>query len=179
MPHGFARVLMKQDTVTSISPSAGGSEGGAILTISGQYFDQMDAPARVLVGGQNCPILSVSDSQITCRSPAQPNDNRTVFAGGRGLKLEVWNKTTPQNLEDIMAYNESTPGYYTTWLDSSTYSFPYNSDNFVSRLSGFYVPAVTDDYRFYLNGGNLVTLYLSQTGLPKDKDSGSACLNSH
>uniref|UniRef100_A0A8C4XEU0 PKHD1 like 1 n=1 Tax=Erpetoichthys calabaricus TaxID=27687 RepID=A0A8C4XEU0_ERPCA len=157
--------------VTSISPSAGGSEGGAILTISGQYFDQMDAPARVLVGGecQNCPILSVSDSQITCRSPAQPNDNRTVFAGGRGLKLEVWNKTTPQNLEDIMAYNESTPGYYTTWLDSSTYSFPYNSDNFVSRLSGFYVPAVTDDYRFYLNGGNLVTLYLSQTGLPKDK----------
>ncbi|XP_051791547.1 fibrocystin-L-like [Erpetoichthys calabaricus] len=68
-----------------------------------------------------------------------------------------------------MAYNESTPGYYTLWLDSSSYSFPYNSDNFALRLSGFYVPMVTDDYRFYLNGGNLVTLYLSQTGLPKDK----------
>ncbi|KAG2465238.1 PKHL1 protein, partial [Polypterus senegalus] len=119
--------------------------------------------------GQNCPVLSVSESQITCRSPAQPNDNRTVFAGGRGLKLEVWNKTTPQNLEDIMAYNESTPGYYTSWLDSSSYSWTYNSDNFALRLSGFYVPAVTDDYKFYLSGGNLGALYLSQTGLPKDK----------
>ncbi|KAG2465237.1 PKHL1 protein, partial [Polypterus senegalus] len=155
--------------VTSISPSAGGSEGGTILTIKGQYFDQTDAPARVLVGGQNCPVLSVSDSQITCRSPAQPDGNRTVFAGGRGLKLEVWNKTAPQKLEDIMAYNESTPGYYTTWLDSSSYSFPYNSDNFASRLSGFYVPAVTDDYRFYVSGVYKAALYLSQTGLPNDK----------
>ncbi|MBN3294524.1 PKHL1 protein, partial [Polypterus senegalus] len=157
--------------VTSISPSAGSSEGGAILTIKGQYFDQTDAPARVLVGGQNCPVLSVSESQITCRSPAQPNDNRTVFAGGRGLKLEVWNKTTPQNLEDIMAYNESTQGYSTSWLDLSSYSWTYNSDNFAMRLSGFYVPAVTDDYKFYLTGGNLGALYLSQTGLPKDKST--------
>uniref|UniRef100_A0A8C4T925 PKHD1 like 1 n=1 Tax=Erpetoichthys calabaricus TaxID=27687 RepID=A0A8C4T925_ERPCA len=143
--------------VTSISPSVGSSEGGAILTISGQYFDQTDAPARVLVGGE-------------CRYHEPfPSISLLCVPGGRGLKLEVWNKTTPQNLEDIMAYNESTPGYYTLWLDSSTYSWSYNSDNFALRLSGFYVPMVTDDYRFYLSGANLAALYLSQTGLPKDK----------
>lgn len=37
--------------VSGISPSEGSMEGGTILTINGQYFDQTDSPAKVLVGG--------------------------------------------------------------------------------------------------------------------------------
>uniref|UniRef100_A0A8C4T314 PA14 domain-containing protein n=1 Tax=Erpetoichthys calabaricus TaxID=27687 RepID=A0A8C4T314_ERPCA len=154
--------------IYSIFPSAGSLEGGTILTINGNYFDQTNSPARILVGGQDCPLLSLSNNVIICTVPAQPVTNRTLF-GGRGLQLEVWNNTVPHTLDDVLAYDTSMPGYYTMWVDSSSYAWPANYNNFVARLSGFFTPTVTDDYRFYIRGDDRCALYFSQTGLPKDK----------
>ncbi|XP_028646735.2 PKHD1 like 1, tandem duplicate 1 [Erpetoichthys calabaricus] len=155
--------------IYSIFPSAGSLEGGTILTINGNYFDQTNSPARILVGGQDCPLLSLSNNVIICTVPAQPVTNRTLFGGGRGLQLEVWNNTVPHTLDDVLAYDTSMPGYYTMWVDSSSYAWPANYNNFVARLSGFFTPTVTDDYRFYIRGDDRCALYFSQTGLPKDK----------
>ena len=38
--------------VYNITPSTGSEEGGTRLTISGRYFDETDAPAKVVIGGE-------------------------------------------------------------------------------------------------------------------------------
>ncbi|MGH0174248.1 UNVERIFIED_CONTAM: hypothetical protein FKN15_008441, partial [Acipenser sinensis] len=125
--------------VSGISPSEGSMEGGTILTINGQYFDQTDSPAKVLVGG------------------------------GRGLKLETWNNSSPKQLDEILAYTESNPGYNVTWVDSASYTWPVEWDHFVARFSGFMIPTETDKYQFYIKGDDCYALYFSNTGHPKDK----------
>ncbi|KAL4629787.1 fibrocystin-L [Arapaima gigas] len=95
--------------VTTISPSVGSLEGGTILTTDDHFFDQTDYPATVLVGGLNFKILSFSDNRIKC---------------GRGVKLEMWNNSSPAQLDDVLAYNESRACYFIQWVDSLTYTWP-------------------------------------------------------
>uniref|UniRef100_A0A6I8N1M6 Fibrocystin-L n=1 Tax=Ornithorhynchus anatinus TaxID=9258 RepID=A0A6I8N1M6_ORNAN len=156
--------------VTSIFPGQGSIQGGTLLTIRGQFFDQTVYPARVLVGGQICAVQAVTDNSIHCRTPPQPRNLKTVYPGGRGLKLEVWNNSRPAHLEEVLGYNESTPGYMgTTWVDSASHFWPVEQERFVARLSGFLVAPDSDSYRFYIKGDDRYALYFSQTGDPEDK----------
>ncbi|XP_019323389.2 fibrocystin-L isoform X1 [Panthera pardus] len=156
--------------VTMISPSRGSIQGGTMLTISGRFFDQTDFPVRVLVGGQACDILNVTENSICCKTPPKPDVLRTVYPGGRGLKLELWNNSRPVHLEEILEYNEKTPGYMgASWVDSASYIWPMEQDTFVARFSGFLVAPESDVYRFYIKGDDRYAIYFSQTGHPKDK----------
>ncbi|XP_036732330.2 LOW QUALITY PROTEIN: fibrocystin-L [Manis pentadactyla] len=156
--------------VTMISPSEGSTQGGTMLTISGRFFDQTDFPVRVLVGGQGCDILNVTENSICCKTPPKPDILRTVYPGGRGLKLEVWNNSRPVHLEEILEYNEKTPGYMgASWVDSASYIWPMEQDTFAARFSGFLVAPDSDVYRFYIKGDDRYAVYFSQTGLPEDK----------
>ncbi|KAM9050154.1 fibrocystin-L [Megaptera novaeangliae] len=156
--------------VTTISPSQGSIQGGTMLTISGRFFDQTDFPVRVFVGGQACDILNVTENSICCKTPPKPDILRTVYPGGRGLKLEVWNSSHPVRLEEILEYNEKTPGYMgASWVDSASYLWPMEQDTFVARFSGFLVAPDSDVYRFYIKGDDRYAIYFSQTGLPEDK----------
>ncbi|XP_044933989.1 fibrocystin-L [Mustela putorius furo] len=156
--------------VTMISPSRGSIRGGTVLTISGRFFDQTDFPVRVLIGGQDCDILNVTENSICCKTPPKPEVLRTVYPGGRGLKLEVWNNSRPARLEEILEYNEETPGYMgASWVDSASYLWPTEQDTFVARFSGFLVAPDSDVYRFYIKGDDRYAIYFSQTRHPKDK----------
>ncbi|KAM7075197.1 fibrocystin-L isoform 16-T18 [Molossus nigricans] len=156
--------------VTTISPSQGSVQGGTTLTISGRFFDQTDFPVRVLVGGQACDVLNVTENSICCKTSPKPGILKTVHPGGRGLKLEVWNNSRPVHLEEILEYNEKTPGYMgASWVDSVSYIWPMEQDTFVARFSGFLVAPESDVYRFYIKGDDRYAIYFSQTGLPEDK----------
>ncbi|XP_038540797.1 fibrocystin-L isoform X3 [Canis lupus familiaris] len=156
--------------VTMISPSRGSTQGGTLLTISGRFFDQTDFPVRVLIGGQTCDILNVTENSIFCKTPPKPEVLRTVYPGGRGLKLEIWNNSRPVHLEEILEYNEKTPGYMgAIWVDSASYIWPMEQDTFTARFSGFLVAPDSDVYRFYIKGDDRYAIYFSQTGHPKDK----------
>nr|XP_014351910.1 PREDICTED: fibrocystin-L [Latimeria chalumnae] len=156
--------------ITGISPTEGSVRGDTILTITGRFFDQTNAPAKVLVGGHSCEVLSIMEEKIICRSPAQPNISRTVFPGGRGLKLEVWNNSRPNQLDMVLTYNENSSGYQgVSWVDTTSYRWPVELDTFVARLSGFIVVPETDNYRFYIKGDDRFALYFSETGHPEDK----------
>ncbi|GCB68146.1 hypothetical protein scyTo_0010354 [Scyliorhinus torazame] len=69
--------------VTGIHPSEGSVEGGTLLTVTGRFFDETDAPARVTVGGQSCGILSINKTQITCRTSKEATLLRTVKVAGK------------------------------------------------------------------------------------------------
>ncbi|KAI4871505.1 hypothetical protein NFI96_027165, partial [Prochilodus magdalenae] len=155
--------------VTGVSPSGGSMLGGTLLTITGHYFDETDAPAEVLVGGRRCEVQSVTDETITCRTPEYAWSNTTVFPGGRGFKMEMWNNTSVQHLEDVLTYNSSRPGYSVQWVDSLSYAWPNEIDYFVARFSGFFVPTETDNYYFLIKGDDRTQLYFSITGRPQDK----------
>ncbi|XP_066530272.1 fibrocystin-L-like [Hoplias malabaricus] len=155
--------------VTGVSPSEGSVLGGTLLTIHGQYFDQTDLPAEVLVGGQNCEVQTVMDETITCITPGYEWSNMTVFPGGRGFKMEMWNNTYVQRLEDVLLFNSSRAGYSVQWVDSLSYVWPNEIDYFVARFSGFFVPTETDNYYFLIKGDDRFQLYFSITGRPQDK----------
>ncbi|KFO35224.1 Fibrocystin-L [Fukomys damarensis] len=156
--------------VAMISPSKGSIQGGVTLTINGRFFDRTDVPVRVLVGGQPCDILNVTENTICCKTPPRPDVLKTVYPGGRGLKLEVWNSSRPAHLEEILGYGENTPGYMgATWVDSASYTWPVDHDTFVARFSGFLVVPDSDVYRFHIKGDDRYAIYFSQTGPPEDK----------
>ncbi|XP_072425699.1 fibrocystin-L-like [Chiloscyllium punctatum] len=152
--------------VTGIYPSEGSVEGGTLLTVTGRFFDETDAPARVTVGGQSCEVLSVSTTQIICQTPKEASHLRTVFPGGRGLKIETWQGG---KLNDLPDYNENTPGYSVTWTDEALVPASTSQSPSVTRLSGFFVAPETDNYRFYLKKWGYFQLYFSLTGIPQDK----------
>ncbi|NP_001305057.1 PKHD1 like 1, tandem duplicate 1 isoform X1 [Danio rerio] len=155
--------------VTGVFPSEGSMLGGTLLTIQGQNFDETDQPALVLVGGNECQIQKVSNNQIVCVTPAYERTNMTVFPGGRGFKMEMWNNSNPNLLEDVLKYNSSRPGYSVQWVDSLSYLWPDEIDYFVARFSGFFVPTETDNYYFRIKADDRGQLYFSKTGLPQDK----------
>uniref|UniRef100_A0A3Q3K5H6 Polycystic kidney and hepatic disease 1 (autosomal recessive)-like 1 n=1 Tax=Monopterus albus TaxID=43700 RepID=A0A3Q3K5H6_MONAL len=154
--------------VTGVSPSKGSIMGGTLLTVYGRFFDQTDQPARVLVGGLPCEILSVSDGSITCRTAEhQMNTDMKVYPGGRGLKMEVWNRTFPSYLTDMGSYNENTTGYWSQWIDSMPSSHVPEIDYFSSRSRGFFVPPATGNYAIFINCDDYCELYLSNSSRPE------------
>ncbi|XP_069815729.1 fibrocystin-L-like [Dendropsophus ebraccatus] len=155
--------------ITGIFPSSGSIQGGTIVTISGQYFDQTDTPAKVLIGGQECQILGLKDKTITCRSPPQPSVLPSLFPGSRGLKLERWSVGVP-SLSDAVTFNESSTGYAgASWYDGASISWSWDPFAFVARLSGFFVPPETDYYNFYIKGTGYSALYFNESGDPAGK----------
>ncbi|XP_075681934.1 fibrocystin-L [Rhinoderma darwinii] len=154
--------------ITGISPSAGSTEGGARITISGQYFDETDSPAKVLIGGQECLILGLTDTTITCKTPPQPPLLPSLFPGSRGLKLERWNVSV--SLNDALNLNENSTGYAgSSWFDGSFKSWTLATNAFVARFSGFFVPSETDYYNFYIKGYDNYALYFNESGDPAGK----------
>ncbi|XP_042362122.1 fibrocystin-L-like [Plectropomus leopardus] len=155
--------------VTGVSPSMGSILGGTLITIHGRFFDETDLPARVLVGGLPCKIQSVYDEKIICRTAKQKMNNVTLYPGGRGMKMELWNETSPRTLPDIWSYNQNTTGYWTQWVDTTPHVFDFKLDRFSSRTSGFFVPPTSTNYIMYLHCDDRCELYLSNSSRPEHK----------
>ncbi|XP_054620387.1 fibrocystin-L-like isoform X2 [Dunckerocampus dactyliophorus] len=161
--------------VTGITPSKGSVMGGTLLTVHGLYFDETDHPARVTVGGLPCQIKSVHDNKITCMTGKQQmmyNDNSTettIYPGGRGLKMELWNNTRPADLTDIQSYDKSKDGYWAQWIDSMPHNFPHELHDLSTRTRGFFVPPASGNYTIYLNCDDRCELYFSNSSRLKDK----------
>ncbi|XP_053322520.1 fibrocystin-L [Spea bombifrons] len=154
--------------ITGIFPSSGSVEGGTLITIDGRFFDQTDSPAKVLVGGQDCVIIELTDTRITCRAPRKPLILPALYPGGRGLKLERW--INSQSLDLAITFNESTTGYVgASWVDSASKTWPDENSRFIARFSGFLVAPETDYYNFYIKGYDSYALYFSESGNPADK----------
>jgi hypothetical protein len=59
--------------ITSVTPSSGSTSGGTQIKLTGRFFNNTEKKLRVEVGGEPCTNLKlVSDSEITCSTPAQP-----------------------------------------------------------------------------------------------------------
>jgi hypothetical protein len=68
--------------ISSVSPSTGSTAGGTILTITGNYFNNIAAyPLVVNVGGQVCTVLSSTLTSIQCQTPVSPSSSSSQYQG--------------------------------------------------------------------------------------------------
>ncbi|XP_064635838.1 fibrocystin-L-like [Lineus longissimus] len=151
--------------VDSVSPSVGSTAGGTLLTITGQNFDETTAPASVTIGGEDCVVASLSDTEITCVTPSQ-QATKSVYPGNRGVRMEFWNETSVSHADiDTIANMSSPDGTYV--MDQAEYID--NGNNYVTRWSGFFVAPVTGQYLLMAKGDDSIKLYVSGTETPEDK----------
>lgn len=57
--------------ISSIFPTSGGSNGGLLITISGNGFPRTTSGLQVQIGSGTCSVVQTSPSQIQCIVPAQ------------------------------------------------------------------------------------------------------------
>jgi hypothetical protein len=70
-----AFLLAIAPSITSVTPSHGNTAGGYILTIQGGPFAP---PCTVLLGGNECPVLSLSLTTLQCYAPAGAGTHQAV-----------------------------------------------------------------------------------------------------
>ena len=151
--------------ITSVSPNTGGAEGGTHVTIRGNTFDSMAGKTQVMIGQTPCAIISVTNEELVCTTPAQA-DLTGTNAGSRGLLYELWNAT-----EDASVTDTTADDYNSMVLDGSTVDGAlFNETNgYTARLSGLFVAPYTGKISFYLKSSDAATLYLSTDSDPANK----------
>jgi len=151
--------------ITSVSPNVGASSGGTHVTIQGNSFDAFPGKTQVMLGSTPCDIVSITNSELTCSTPAE-GDVTGANVGGRGLLYEIWTETEDATIDDTSAsdYNSMT-------MDGSTVEGPYfnETNGFTARLSGYFVAPYTGNISFYLLSSDAATLYLSSDSDPANK----------
>lgn len=65
-------------TATSVSPASGSIAGGQVIAISGSGFGSKKENASVLLDGSPCDVLTITMSQITCRTSAHSEGKVSV-----------------------------------------------------------------------------------------------------
>ncbi|XP_069115224.1 fibrocystin-L-like [Argopecten irradians] len=153
--------------ITSVSPSTGSVEGGTLLSINGNNFDETRTGAAVMVGGTPCTVRSVTKTLLTCETAAKPTSAPTRHAGNRGLKLEIWNATTKTQalLSEVGSLDSSAADYFTDFVDEAYYT-DSTMDNMVTKMSGFFVPPFDGEYSFHIMADDGAELYLSTDDNP-------------
>lgn len=76
--------------VNNISSNSGSLEGGTILTIDGEYFNEASwNPLVVNVGDEPCTVLSAERNMIQCQTSTVPIANRNHYHGKALSKYDL------------------------------------------------------------------------------------------
>ncbi|XP_070541075.1 fibrocystin-L-like [Ptychodera flava] len=154
--------------ITDVYPQSGSVEGGTYLTITGRHFD---TDVEVLVGGVPCKVDNVTQTEITCTTGEKPDDQST-YPGQRGLLREVWTTTRADSLDDVASYSSDADDYHSeviTESSSPSQSSFGESDQYSSRISGYFVAPYDSEYTFHIICDDKAALYFSMTEDKADK----------
>ena len=151
--------------ITSVSPNTGGDAGGTYVTIKGNTFDSMKGKTQVMIGDTPCNIISISNEELTCSTPAQA-DLSGNNAGARGLLYEVWTATEDANVTDTSAADYNSMVVDGSKIDGAQFN---ETNGYTARLSGLFVAPYTGKISFYLQSSDAATLYLSTDSDPANK----------
>ncbi|XP_052060298.1 fibrocystin-L-like isoform X3 [Mytilus californianus] len=173
---GKLAMLQTYAEVNSVSPAEGSTNGGTVLTITGNNFDDTDAPVDVKVGGETCTVTTMTDTEIQCTTPNQPAAQDS-YAGGRGLFAEQWTQTSIDFADraNIFGLTSSAADYVSSDIDSSSFVTANKSGANVLRLTGYFVPSITAPYRFLIKADGYASLNFSAAGPPADQTEVARC----
>ncbi|XP_067947416.1 fibrocystin-L-like [Watersipora subatra] len=134
-------MLQTYARIDSVSPASGSIEGGTLLTIEGDNFDNTSKPVEVKVADSNCEVQQQSKTEIVCKTATNPGV-APPYRGGRGLTHSVvYAETT--DLDNIPALVNQPDD--TSVIDSLYISYNKSAS---SQTFGFLVAPQTGNYSF-------------------------------
>eukprot|EP00039_Didymoeca_costata_P018192 m.332487 g.332487 ORF g.332487 m.332487 type:complete len:4620 (+) comp16956_c0_seq1:136-13995(+) len=156
------------------SPRVSGSLGGQVVTITGSGFhaSSKDCSAnKVQLAGIDCPVLTCTSSQLTCRVAAF-NSSLVAVRGTTGLISREWSGTNSYNLddwEDLADYNLPRKIRYPMGGVDGYGPFTRNTLHYArEERRGYFVAPYTANYRFFVHGDRSVAVYLNLNGTSFD-----------
>ena len=154
--------------LTSVSPNLGGTEGGTHLKIQGNSFDSYRDTTQVKIGGAECKIVSITNSELVCETPAQSAVSLSDDGGTRGLKYEMWVSTEGEGDRPADGLSETAGDYRVKTIDGGVVSGAQfgERNGYTAKLSGYLVGPYDGDISFLLAASGFATLYVSNTSSP-------------
>ncbi|XP_045124918.1 fibrocystin-L-like [Portunus trituberculatus] len=155
--------------VNSVSPAGGSTAGGTLLTIEGVGFDPYMEKTKVEVGGVECAVQEISDTQIKCLTPAQ--DDTFAGSGERGVLMEVYEgEYFETNFNDEQSWAALTPshaGYRSFVSEEPMLLFPVeiNQDS-VGTIKGYFHASHDGLYAFGYAAGDRTVMFMAVDGNP-------------
>ena len=159
----------------------GADVGGTYITIEGKGFDGYKDNTQVYVNDALCENVEVTDSKLTCKSPAETDVGSSV-GGPRGLKYNLW-------LDQVV--DETAIGAAVDALDASTSEefivdqgfidkqMSNEQSDYTGKLSGLFIAPETGNFTFAVCSNDAAELYLGTSEDPATKtlidSSSSAC----
>ena len=114
--------------VDSISPLGGPNTGGTLVTINGSNFNLALTSSDVQLGGSNCTISSVSQSQIICTTTAHANGFTDVVVTNpdtqSGTLPNGFLYSDPITIDSISQTSGSITGGDTITVTGTGFDFP-------------------------------------------------------
>ena len=160
--------------ITSVSPNDGGNNGKTHLKIQGNSFDSYPGKTKVKVGDQDCEIVDITSSELTCLTPKKEDVN-SVAGGPRGLLYEAWVNTEAEfTAETEVTLSTTSNDYRKMVLDNSTMqgkAFEDQIKGFTARMSGLFVAPYTGKVAFYLQCSSKCRLNWSNSTDPTVTES--------
>ncbi|CAF1377186.1 unnamed protein product, partial [Adineta steineri] len=149
--------------ISSVSPTSGSTQGGTILTITGNFFSTNVAyPLIVNVGGQPCTILFTNLTIIQCQIPS------ITVPSSRGL--ELYHDSVAYTQATLSSTNPPSPSSAATHMsiDDASYVSNSSSDETV-WIIGFVRISKTAIFTFSLQTNGNGALFLSTDDDPSNK----------
>lgn len=78
--------------ISNISVMTGSLAGGQLVKIGGQGFGKVAADINVQVAGAPCKLLRVDSDAVTCITASGGANQRSVYRGGAGVKLDYFDE---------------------------------------------------------------------------------------
>ncbi|CAF3592631.1 unnamed protein product [Rotaria sordida] len=153
--------------ISNVMPNSGSTQGGTILTISGNYFSNSATyPLVVKIGGEPCTVLSSTTTTIQCQTPVAPQGSQSQYQGGRGLQIFRTSGSTAQSA--LSSSNPPAPTGNASWTDDALFVSSSSSAETV-WLIGFIRLPKTATYTFILDTNGNAALFLSTDDSPTNK----------
>ena len=154
--------------LTSVSPNLGSTEGGTYLKIQGNSFDSYKDTTQVKVGGAECKVVSMTNSELVCQTPAESSVSLTDDAGTRGLQYEMWVSTEGTGDRPADGLSKTAGDYRVKTIDGGKVSGAQfgERNGYTAKLSGYLVGPYDGKISFYLASSGFATLYVSNNSNP-------------
>jgi hypothetical protein len=170
---GASYMLSVIPLVKSLSPTAAGTLGGALLTIQGEGFSSNTSAVSVEVAGTPCAVVSSSVGKIVCELkpfvPAASSTQNDQLLGERGISMRIWYEKGQSSNWDQVCERNGWPAPNISETRTAFYEAPVNilsstraSEGPVGVFEGYFRAPVASKYTFILASDDSSELWLGR-----------------
>lgn len=189
-----AYVLTIVPVVKSMSTAQSGLNGGQEITITGTGFQAVQCTQNVvLLAGVPCTVTACSRTELTCTvANSTDTDATRSYPSTSGLHYRKWTDVQTNPLIQKSGFEQKTDA----WAEHSSYTNPNTLDTTMGGTGydsngwsrheyshakgnyyreeerGYFVAPNSGEYRWYISGDDVATVWLNQNDTSFDRKNG-------